>query len=165
MYKIVDNLLEDKIVDEMYETMLSTNFPWFFTKKANVNSEQNKTSCHFFHTFYTNDNKVGSINSSYFDMIRPIIDKLNHKVLIRVKANLFLFNAIEHHHGMHKDQEFDHKGAIFYINTNNGYTKLGNGLKIASVKNRLLLFNSFEAHESVNCTDKSVRLNINFNFF
>ena len=59
---------------------------------------------------------------------------------------------------------FPHKGAIFYINTNNGFTVLEDGTEIASVSNRLLLFNPSEPHHSTSCTDVKRRVNINFNY-
>ena len=39
------------------------------------------------------------------------------------------------------------KRDIYYINTNNGYTKLEDGTKVMSVANRLLLFDGSTSHK------------------
>jgi len=54
--------------------------------------------------------------------------------------------------------------AIFYINTNNGWTNFKNGDKVESVENRLVIFDSNLEHEGVTCTDEIRRLVINFNY-
>ena len=54
--------------------------------------------------------------------------------------------------------------AIFYINTNNGYTEFENGEKIESVANRLIMFPSNIKHRGVTQTDEQTRIMINFNF-
>ena len=68
-------------------------------------------------------------------------------------------------HASHVDTDYDHKGAIFYWNTNNGKTILEDGTEIDSVANRMLLFNAAEPHQSTSCTDAPARYNMNFNFF
>ena len=66
---------------------------------------------------------------------------------------------------MHVDYPYSHKAAIFYINTCDGYTKLEDGTKIDSVANRMLLFDASKPHTPSDCTNQSVRVNINFNYF
>ena len=56
--------------------------------------------------------------------------------------------------------------AIYYVNTNNGYTEFeSNGMKVNSVENRLVIFDSNEKHRAVTATDTSRRSVINFNYF
>ena len=69
------------------------------------------------------------------------------------------------YHDPHVDIPWQHKGAIFYVNTNNGVTVLEDGTEIESIENRLLLFDSSKEHSSTSCTDAKVRVNINFNYF
>ena len=70
-----------------------------------------------------------------------------------------------HEHGKHVDCEFNHNGFLFYLNTNNGFTRLKNGTKIDSIENRGLYFDAGEEHNSSTCTNMDRRLNINFNYF
>jgi hypothetical protein len=58
-----------------------------------------------------------------------------------------------------------HKTAIFYINTNNGYTEFNDGTKVDSVENRMLIFPSKLSHRAVAQTDEDQRIVINFNYF
>ena len=55
--------------------------------------------------------------------------------------------------------------SIFYMNTNNGYTKFEDGTKIESVANRLVSFPSNMKHKGSSCTDEKIRVVINFNYF
>ena len=86
------------------------------------------------------------------------------KALIRIKINMNPNHPIIKEHGMHTDFDFSHKGAIFSINTCDGYTKLEDGTKIDSVANRMLFFDASRPHTSSTCTDQAVRMNINFNY-
>ena len=57
--------------------------------------------------------------------------------------------------------------AIFYVNTNNGFTLLKTKegeVKSKSEENKLILFNSQTLHQSVRQTDTNQRITINFNF-
>ena len=55
--------------------------------------------------------------------------------------------------------------SIFYINTNNGYTKFEDGTIVKSFANRLLTFPSNLKHCGTSCTDERTRVVINFNYF
>ena len=52
---------------------------------------------------------------------------------------------------------------IYYINSNNGYSKIG-GKKVESVENRLVLFDGRMPHRGTTCTDQMRRLVLNLNF-
>ena len=105
------------------------------------------------------------INSHNFDIIKPILYVLKPNALIRVKGNLYPNLNIDINNAYHIDYEFEHKGAIFYVNTNNGKTILEDGTEIDSVENRLLIFDASKPHCSTHCTDEKIRVNINFNYF
>ena len=54
--------------------------------------------------------------------------------------------------------------AVYYINTNNGWTEFKNGDKVESVANRIIIFDSDTIHTGTTCTDEKVRVLINFNY-
>ena len=55
--------------------------------------------------------------------------------------------------------------AIFYINSNNGYTIFKDTKeKVKSVPNRLLKFDTRMKHSGVSSTDEKRRVVINFNY-
>ena len=84
--------------------------------------------------------------------------------MIRIKANLFPNTHTLHEHPMHTDYDYCHSGAVFSLNTCDGYTKLKDGTKIDSVANRILLFDASEEHCSTTTTNVFARININMNY-
>ena len=68
-------------------------------------------------------------------------------------------------HGQHRDYPIPHKGAIIYLNTCDGFTRLEDGTKVESVQNRILLFDASTLHNSTNTTNAKGRFNININYF
>ena len=102
--------------------------------------------------------------SSYFKALLPLLNKLKVKSLIRIKANLYTYVGTQIEHGFHIDNTYSHKGAIFSINSNNGYTILEDGTKIESVENRIVFFDATRLHNSSTTTTAKGRYNINFNF-
>jgi hypothetical protein len=57
-----------------------------------------------------------------------------------------------------------HTTAIWYSNTNNGYTEFEDGTKIESIANRLVTFPATWKHRGVTCTDALHRIVVNINF-
>ena len=55
--------------------------------------------------------------------------------------------------------------SIFYVNTNNGYTKFEDGTKVESIANRMVTFPTNMKHTGTSCTDERTRVVINFNYF
>ena len=95
----------------------------------------------------------------------PIISRLDIKSILRIKGNLYPKTNTIFEHNTHTDFNFKHKGFLYYINNNNGFTKLNNGIKVESVENRGLFFDPSLSHNSSTCNDSNSRININFNYF
>ena len=159
--KVIDNFLEKEEFLNIKNILESWDFPWFFQKKINYNHSENDLDCYFTHNIF--NQKSG--RSSYYNVINPILNKLNFKSLIRVKCNLYPRTKKIEINKSHVDYEFEHKGAIFYINTNDGGTIIEDNKKIDSVENRILFFNSSLLHSSTTTTNSKARININFNYF
>lgn len=161
-YKIIDNFLAEEDFAQIKNLMCGSNFPWFFQESVAEAGQEFIPDFYFTHLFYSSDTGVNSPGSS---LVEPILKKINLNTLIRVKANMYPNVGKYIENGNHVDYPFDHKGAIFYINTNNGFTILEDGTKVNSVANRILFFDSSKPHRSTYCTDEKVRININFNYF
>ena len=161
-YKIVDNFLpknEFKIIQDLF---YSQNFPWYYNKGVSVTniSSDGIYFTHLFYFFKKDDLNV----SSHYNRILPIISRLDVKSILRIKGNLYSKTNTIFEHGGHIDYDFTHKGFLYYINTNNGFTKLSNGIKVESVENRGLFFDPSLIHNSSTCSDSDSRININFNY-
>ncbi len=137
---------------------MGNNFSYFFSDKV-ANKEDNK-NFYFYHPLY--DNNLPK--SNYFNLIKPLIDKLNILSLIRAKVNCFPRSEKLIKYDKHSDCNFTHKGAIYYLNTCDGGTYIGEKF-IPSIENQILLFDSSILHQSTNCTDEKCRFNININYF
>ena len=92
------------------------------------------------------------------------MDKLKPLSLVRIKANLNPPSEKIVETAYHKDQDFKCKGAIYYVNDNDGYTIIDKE-KVLSKKNRMVLFNANQKHFGTNSTNRNNRMVINFNYF
>jgi hypothetical protein len=159
-YEIIDNFLSAFEFKEIETYIMQTNFPWHFND--GVASLEDNENYFFTHSVFGN-NYIYSPET--FNRLTPLINKLDIKSLIRIRLNMFTNIGKEAESASHVDQTYAHKGAIFYLNTNNGYTILEDGTRIESVANRILKFDTSKPHKATFCTDLKRRLNININYF
>jgi len=161
-YTIQDNYLNAADYKNLKKTIMGGQFPWFFAPRVVTLNAKDSSHFYWFHAFFSPEN---GISSPFFKILEPILKKLKVKALMRIKANLYSNQGKIKEHQKHVDFPFKHKGAIFYLNTCNGFTTLADGTKIKSVGNRILLFNPSIPHHSSTCTDENTRVNININYF
>ena len=134
MFEVKDNFLPEKEYINIYTLLTDEYFPWYFNNYKTLSDTKELFEYQFTHTFY---NKY-AISSDNFKYLKPILKKLNCLSLIRIKANLTPITQELIKYKPHKDQLFKCKIAIYYVNTNNGYTII-EGKKVDSKKNRLVL--------------------------
>jgi len=161
-HTVKDNYLDEAEYKNLKKIMLGGNFPWSFHETVSSYNDQHKSHFFWTHVFFSRD---AGILSPFFKTLNPILKKLEIKALIRVKANLYSNQGKIEEHEKHIDYDFKHKGALFSLNTCNGFTMLEDNTKIKSVGNRILLFDPSIPHQSSTCTDTNVRVNININYF
>ena len=165
MFKVIDNFLDEnnfKILEN--EIFKNPFFPWYYS--AYIDFKKNEEQPHKFqfnHVFYDKNTP----NSNYYDVLIPLIEKLKCFSLIKIKANITWYSDKIYEGVYHVDHSRpDAKTAVFYLNTNNGYTKFKkNKKKINSVKNRMLIFDSGLEHLGTNTTDTKNRVVLNLNYF
>lgn len=162
-YKIIDNFLPLEDFNNLKEIMLATpRIPWVYNPFVTLPDVGNLYDFQFTHTFY----RDGRPTSELIGIMDPILRILNPSALVRIKANLQTRTSEIYTHEYHYDHEhFDGKIAIFYVNTNNGCTIFGDGTKIESIENRMVIFDGNIFHTGTTCTDQKVRCVINFMFY
>jgi len=160
MFKIIDNAIEKESFKDLQLLMMSKHFPWFYSSTVTAETQKDKLF-YFTHLFYENHTS----NSQYFNLIHPVLDILKPNAIVRVKGNLYPNLGKKVQNNFHKDFEYEHKNALFYLNDNNGPTIFKNGKTVESKANRLLIFDSKLEHASTYCSDEKIRVNINFNYF
>ena len=156
-YKVIDNFLPNDVFDNILCDLHQADLSWKFSE---CTPQDMKGDFYFIHMMYFMTIK----NEKSLKIIGEILDKLNIKALIRVKMNLYTRTEFLQHHKEHTDYNYTHKGALFSLNTCDGFTVI-DGKEIASVANRMILFDPSIPHHSTNCTNATHRMNINFNYF
>ena len=173
---VVDNFLDKSEYDALYNHIIGSTvtqqFPWYFNSKKidDVNIDYN---FQFVHIVV----EKGKIDSPVtFEVLKPLLNKLKPKGLIRIKLNLTTKTNKIIKYPLHRDinvkyekdigqlKKDNYKVAIFYMNDNNGYTYFENKKKVKSVANRLLKFDNIMKHSGTTCTDENQRVVININY-
>jgi len=165
--KVVEDFLSKKDLNKVQHIMLGPDFPWFYNPfvvdqlKPSVPDGSDKFQ--FTHTFYKTNRPMSPFYDEWFDILfYPIIGE---GVLDRIKANLNVRTPEIIENKFHTDIAPATKPlttSIFYVNTNNGYTKFEDGTIVESVENRLVTFPVNKKHSGTTCTNKNVRIVINF---
>ena len=177
--KIEDNFLKQEEFDKIQSFILGDNsrMPWYYASLIDIPSENEKNDAskfQFIHLFYVGLNEF--LPSPFLEKLDPIMIKLKTVSVYRIKANLLtrtpniVENTIHVDIGNLKEPWLEEKLAqwttsIFYVNTNNGYTKFEDGTKVESVANRMVTFPANIKHTGTTCTDEQARIVINFNYF
>tara|TARA_R110000796_G_scaffold250506_1_gene379565 strand:- start:7 stop:537 length:531 start_codon:yes stop_codon:yes gene_type:complete len=164
--KIEDNFLAQGDFDNLHNIMMTPEFPWFLS--GIIDSRADVDKFQFIHFFY----KDCVPTSNWFPIMTPILETLNPLSIWRIKANLLTRTSNIIENTFHADiGDLSEKKlkqwttAILYINTNNGYTKFKDGMKVESVANRMVTFPTNTEHTGTSCTDEKARVIINFNYF
>jgi hypothetical protein len=164
--QIIDNFLKQDQFDALKNVITSPTIPWFqnqyLVKPDNSHQVDDIYNWQFTHTFYKNY----SVSSEYFPVLDSILVNLNPSAILRIKANLIPRTDKSVVYQYHTDvSNFKGKTAVFYINSNNGYTLFKDGSRVESIENRIVIFDSTLEHTGTSCTDSRNRCVINFNYY
>lgn len=157
--EIIDNFLDQQTFNVLKQTITSKDFPWYYHNNIVEDKEiRNYKTSLFAHIVY-NDYQP---QSSVFSLLDCILNKLDIKALIRIKLNNYSKTEKIEQHNPHIDYPYEHKGVLFYLNNNNGYTII-NDKKVDSIENRLVKFDPSKLHRSTSSTDVN-RINMIINY-
>ena len=162
---IIDNFLDKQSFRYLQKVMFGDDFNWFYNDYIDYIGEEGD-KFQFFHMFYREN--VG-VNSNQYEILSNVLDKIKPKEIYRIKANLLTKTPEIEINTFHND--IDELGilpwttSILYMNTNNGYTEFENGAIVESIENRMVVFPAEMKHRGTSCTDKKIRVVINFNYF
>jgi hypothetical protein len=158
--KITDNFLPQEVFSYVKNEMLGSWIPWYYNPFISDEEQKELDNFQFTHMFYIND----SIQTDFFYLIKDLVEKINPSEIIRIKANLRTKTEKNIIGGFHTDLDIPCTTAVFYFNTNNGYTLFKDGTRVESIENRLVEFDSSTEHSSVSQTDTQVRCVLNLNY-
>ena len=168
-YNVIDNFLPQEQFEEVRDSiMYHFDFPWYIHKRVNTvgkNCTEEYWNWYATHTFYRNDYATSQQCHRIYDIFIPRFVEMNiYHSLLRIKGNFYPHTETLKEHAGHRDYLYSNTGALYSLNTCDGYTKLCDGTKIPSVANRILIFDSSIIHNSTTTTNAAGRFNINFNF-
>ena len=122
--EIIDNFLELDDFKHLQKTVLGMDFPWKYATSiiGPTDSSGNKVDYHdydfqFVHLFYS-----GNLwHSDEYEILGPVLNKLNPIALVRIKANMGVRTHERISHGFHVDigcMKEDVITGVYYINSN-----------------------------------------------
>ena len=158
MMEVIDNFLDEEEFKSIQSFMMGGEFRWFYTEGRAYRDDESFLMVHMFF-----QPEVGS-NSEHINMWNNFMTKVEAKKCHRIKANLTFKTPTIEPSFFHTDYE-DMKTAVFYINTNNGYTEFENGVRVNSVANRVCIFDSNLKHSGTTHSEGDTqRIVVNFNY-
>ena len=168
--KIIDNFLTDNDFNLLVSNTVGRNdgHQVQFRVVSNVENfgaiEEN-WSWYMINMLYSTDTPQNEICGKIYEMFVPKFKKLaNFKTMIRIKINAYPYTNVVKEHKEHIDFNYEHIGAVFSLNTCDGYTKFSDGTKVESIANRIVFFDASKYHQSTTTSNAKLRYNINFNF-
>ena len=159
--EVVDNFLPEHELRQVQSVFLTGTRLWSFNEQGYKNGVPTERP-QFVHSMW--DPLLG-VATPHGELGTMFINKLNPRVLIRIKANLQIKDSKICEDPLHVDFEnIESTTSIFYVNTCNGYTHFEDGSRVNSIENRLVTFPTQTLHGGANCTDRDCRVVINFNY-
>jgi len=129
---IIEDVLTDVQFNQLSDVVMGTSFPWFYNPSSVYIGEPMATNGkvvdypQFVHRVYDD----GEVRSNIFPFIVPIVTKIPHSRIVRVKMNLNFHDAEmkeDSYSVPHVDTyEKDCVTAVFYVNDSDGDTYLFN---------------------------------------
>ena len=164
--EIKDNFLKQEDFDKIQKLMGEPSpFPWFYADRIVFEDDVDKFQ--FIHAFYDNHMPMSPFSNeldSIINIIQPFsIVKIRAKLLTRTPE--IVESTFHVDIPLLEEKLKQWTTSIFYINTNNGYTKFEDGTIVESVANRMLSFPANMKHCGTSCTNERRRTVINFNYF
>ena len=163
--KIQDNFLPQEQYETIRDTMMATDFPWFYNSSV-IDGVDNDNDIsdrgQLVHCFYKENEEYAA--STHFPLLVPLMDMLGINTIFRIKANLQLRTESIEKTGWHDDGYVPCTTSIYYINSNDGMTEFEDGSLVDSVANRMVSFNGKTQHRGSTHTNTKTRVLINFNY-
>ena len=159
---VIDSFLDKSDLEDLKQIVLGSEFPSYMNDGVTHTGDGH---IQFTHLINRDDKFTSSFTLGGLDIFKQ---KLNFSKIVRAKFNLLQRTDTIIEHGFHTDIQNpseEIKTAIFYLNTNNGYTKFKNGDIFESKENTLIMFDSQLEHCGTTCTDRKYRAVFNLNFF
>ena len=168
--KVIDNFLNENDFNMLINNTIGRNDGQqvqfrVVSNVENFGAIEENWSWYMINMIYSMDAPQNDICGMIYQMFVPKFKQLaNFKTMIRIKMNAFPYTNVVKEHKKHIDYNYEHIGAVFSLNTCDGYTKFSDGTKVESIANRIVFFDASKYHQSTTTSNAKLRYNINFNF-
>tara|TARA_R100001244_G_C5107580_1_gene120347 strand:+ start:23 stop:586 length:564 start_codon:yes stop_codon:yes gene_type:complete len=175
--KIIKNFLDKESFKKLQDFVLGEECPWFYNKQkvkdayplSSIKGYESDDPHQFTHTFLRYESMHWSTAAIH---LSSFLAKMRPRFWIRIKGNMSTINSKPMVGGWHCDMTADGHArpwtdttsAIFYMNTNNGYTMFENGKKVFCEENKLATFPNNILHTGVSQTDAKVKVTLDLNY-
>ena len=150
--KVIDNFLEQDSFNYFKKEITSQYFPWYFNNQKVLDDN------HLDNFQFVNIFQQGNTANFLLDVFKK---KLKVSNFLRAKLNCTTRTSKIFKFKPHYDWDGDCNIAIFYVNSNDGFTEFETGEKIKSVENRLLMFDNKLKHFGTTSTNSKTRIVLN----
>ena len=168
---VQDNFLDKDYFQELKNIVFNRKFAWYMFGVIDKNPSgialkkgDPRNDYQMVHIAYDYHRAC----SDLYHHLQPMFDIMGLYACHKVKVNLLKREEKIIEHGLHIDiieAPENNLTSIFYLNTNNGYSKFETGEKVESVENRLVTFPSNLRHTgSTNNCDAQFRCVMNINW-
>jgi hypothetical protein len=171
--QIIDDFLSEELYQDILREINGMHFPWFYRDYSSYASDNVPQ---FSHVFYVD----GKINSTIFDLVRPLIAMFELKTeyrieyMIRAKANLLLdtpYKEANLKKAIHKDMNDEgYISLLYYVEDSDGDTIIYSKDKKEEVRrvspkaNRAFIFKGDDWHNATPPKKHQTRKIINIIF-
>ena len=163
--KVIDDFLSPSEYEQIRDYLLGTHIRWKFNNRKVYKDDG---QIQFTHRCFEPQRFPVAIERTMKEL-DPLMIKLvsdhNLDLMVRIKINMEPKTAEPVESCLHTDTNQYNKTAIYYVNTNNGYTRFKDGTKVDSIANRIVIFDAQTEHGGVTQTDEQVRVVVNINYF
>jgi hypothetical protein len=164
---VIDQFAPYELFSKLNDFVNSQNITWLYTPYTigSPHIKEDLYNWQLSRPMY--DASCGGALDSAIEVFAPLIDKIQPQALLRLKLNLNRRTKEPRIQPWHTDfsPSLNITTAVYYLNSNNGYTEIETGEKIESKENRIVFFSGLQKHRGVTCTDDQkhrIVLNINF---
>ena len=166
---IIDNFIASYHVNTLVRTFNGKQegkhlFPFLFLNDLNGDEYLGN---YYFSKTIINDFEI--LDPYWMPIFNPLLARLSCQpsAVLRLKVNLYPRTQRRVHHSPHMDYQPDlgFRTCLYYVNTNNGFTKFDGTFKsVKSKKNRAIFFDGSNKHHSTTPTDCNYRCSINIDY-
>ena len=149
-HNIINNLIDPLLFSSIRDTITGDTFYWYYNDFVNYRPCE---EYRFTNEIIKDSNLTNSIFVNYLNMVKPVLDKINHTKIHSLRFNLFT-KTIEQKKYLinhHKNNNV----SILFVNNTNGGIEINNTF-IKSTENQLVSFNYNTEYNIVTSTDNKI---------